>query len=553
MEHLSHKRKVTIMFGIMAAMFFAAINQTITSTAMPRIISILDGMDYYTWTINIYLLTSTIATVLVGKLSDIFGRKPFILIGILLFMIGAFLTGTSSDVYQFIIYRGIQGIGAGIIQSTAFTAVGDLFAPRERGKWMGFMTAIFGFSSVLGPTLGGYLVDHMDWHWLFWIFLPLGIVAFIMILMLFPKVERRASEGIDYLGSLFITTTIVPLLLAFSWAGTEYTWGSPQILSLLGATVVSAIIFVFVQSKVKNPILPLHLFKNSVVTISNIIGFIMNFGLMGAMIYISFFVQGVLGITPTLAGYVTMPMSIVMVVTSAIAGQLIAKKGKYKRYALIGVPIMIAGMAIMIVMNSVGIAILSMAVFGMGLGLAMPVFSLATQNAVSHKELGVVTASTQLFRNLGGTIGIAVMGTVMSNNLTTNLKNALQSPDAPDFSKMDPKLAKEMLAFANPQTLMNKPLLEATQAKLPAEAQPLFAQMIDNIRDALGTTLSTVFLAGTLVLVVAFVLVFFLKELPLRTTNQAAGESAPQASSSEGDTREGSAHEGGASPKLVTE
>ncbi|WP_433944627.1 MDR family MFS transporter [Paenibacillus sp. SN-8-1] len=540
MEHLSHKRKVTIMFGIMAAMFFAAINQTITSTAMPRIISILDGMDYYTWTINIYLLTSTIATVLVGKLSDIFGRKPFILIGILLFMIGAFLTGTSSDVYQFIIYRGIQGIGAGIIQSTAFTAVGDLFPPRERGKWMGFMTAIFGFSSVLGPTLGGYLVDHMDWHWLFWIFLPLGIVAFIMILMLFPKVERRASEGIDYLGSLFITITIVPLLLAFSWAGTEYKWGSPQILSLLGATVVSAIIFVFVQSKVKNPILPLHLFKNSVVTISNIIGFIMNFGLMGAMIYISFFVQGVLGISPTLAGYVTMPMSIVMVVTSAIAGQLIAKKGKYKRYALIGVPIMIAGMAIMIVMNSVGTAILSMAVFGMGLGLAMPVFSLATQNAVSHKELGVVTASTQLFRNLGGTIGIAVMGTVMSNNLTTNLKNALQSPDAPDFSKMDPKLAKEMLAFANPQTLMNKPLLEATQAKLPAEAQPLFAQMIDNIRDALGTTLSTVFLAGTLVLVVAFVLVFFLKELPLRTTNQAAGESTPQDSS-----------EGSSSPKLA--
>ncbi|MNX78560.1 Multidrug resistance protein 3 [compost metagenome] len=530
------------MFAIMAAMFFAAINQTITSTAMPRIISILDGMDYYTWTINIYLLTSTIATVLVGKLSDIFGRKPFILIGILLFMAGAFLTGTSSDVYQFIIYRGIQGIGAGIIQSTAFTAVGDLFSPRERGKWMGFMTAIFGFSSVLGPTLGGYLVDHMDWHWLFWIFLPLGIVAFIMILMLFPKVERRPSEGIDYLGSLFITTTIVPLLLAFSWAGTEYEWGSPQILSLLGATALSAIIFVFVQSKVKNPILPLHLFKNSVVTISNIIGFIMNFGLMGAMIYISFFVQGVLGITPTLAGYVTMPMSIVMVITSAVAGQLIAKKGKYKRYALIGVPIMIAGMAIMIVMNSVGTAILSMAVFGMGLGLAMPVFSLATQNAVSHKELGVVTASNQLFRNLGGTIGIAVMGTVMSNNLTTNLKNALQSPDAPDFSKMDPKLAKEMLAFANPQTLMNKPALEATQASLPADAQPLFAQMIDNIRDALGTTLSTVFLTGTLVLVVAFVLVFFLKELPLRTSNQAAGESAPQGST-----------EGSASPKLVPE
>ncbi|CAH1194952.1 Multidrug resistance protein 3 [Paenibacillus auburnensis] len=530
MEHLSDKRKLSIMIAIMAAMLFAAINQTITSTAMPRIIAILDGMDYYTWTINIYLLTSTIATVLVGKLSDMFGRKPFLLAGILLFMVGAFLTGTSDDVYQFIIYRGIQGIGAGIIQSTAFTAVGDLFPPRERGKWMGLMTAVFGFSSVLGPTLGGYLIDHLDWHWLFWIFLPLGFVAFAMILALFPKAKRGESTSIDYLGSLFMTTTIVPLLLAFSWAGTEYEWGSSQILGLLAATVVSAVIFIFIETKAKNPILPLHLFKNSVVTISNLIGFLMNFGMMGAMIYLSFFVQGVLGISATYAGYVTMPMSIVMVVASALTGQMIAKKGKYKRFALIGVPIMVAGMAIMVFMNNVPMAVLSMIVFGLGLGLGMPVFSLATQNAVSHTELGAVTASTQLFRNLGGTIGIAVMGTVMSNNLTKHLKEALTSPSAPDFSTLDPKMAEQLTAFANPQALMNKPLLEQTQASLPADVQPLFAQMIDSIRDALGQTLSTVFLTGTIVLCAAFVLVFFLKELPLRSSNKAQAEGeAPEA------------------------
>ncbi|AIQ74362.1 MDR family MFS transporter [Paenibacillus odorifer] len=520
MEHLSSKRKLSIMIAIMAAMLFAAINQTITSTAMPRIIAILDGMDYYTWTINIYLLTSTIATVLVGKLSDMFGRKPFLLAGILLFMVGAFLTGTSSDVYQFIIYRGIQGVGAGIIQSTAFTAVGDLFPPRERGKWMGLMMAVFGFSSVLGPTLGGFLIDNMDWHWLFWIFLPLGVVAFVMILTLFPKGKRGESTSIDYLGSLLMTTTIVPLLLAFTWAGTEYDWGSSQILGLLAGTVVSALLFIFVESKAKNPILPLHLFKNSVVTISNIIGFIMNFGMMGAMIYLSFFVQGVLGISATYAGYVTMPMSIVMVVASALTGQKMAKKGKYKRYALIGIPIMIAGMTIMVFMNNVPMAVLSMIVFGLGLGLGMPVFSLATQNAVSHTELGVVTASSQLFRNLGGTIGIAVMGTVMSNSLTKNLKEALQSSSAPDFTQIDPKLAEQMLSFANPQALMNKPLLEQTQASLPTDVQPIFLQMIEGIRDALGQTLSSVFLTGTIVLVVAFVLVFFLKELPLRTSNQ---------------------------------
>ncbi|WP_152398859.1 MDR family MFS transporter [Paenibacillus cellulositrophicus] len=527
MEHLTLKRKVTIMIAIMAAMFFAAINQTITSTAMPRIIAILDGMDYYTWTINIYLLTSTIATILVGKLSDMFGRKPFILIGILFFMLGAFLTGTSDNVYQFIIYRGIQGIGAGIIQSTAFTAVGDLFPPRERGKWMGLMTAVFGFSSVLGPTLGGYLVDHIDWHWLFWIFLPLGIVAFIMILTLFPKVDRKHGQSVDYVGSLFLTTTIVPLLLAFSWAGTEYEWGSWQILSLLGATVVSALIFIYVETLVKEPILPLHLFKNGVVTVSNLIGFIMNFGLMGAMIYISFYVQGVLAISPTYAGYVTLPMSLCMVITSAITGQLIAKIGKYKRFALIGMPVMIIGMGLMIFMDNIAMTIVSTIIFGIGLGLGMPVFSLATQNAVSHKELGVVTASTQLFRNLGGTIGIAVMGTVMSNSLTKHLKEALQSPSAPDFSSLDPKTAQGLLAFANPQTLMNKPLVEKTEASLPEQARALFVQMIDSIRHALGDTLSTVFLTGTLVLVVALILVFFLKELPLRSTNQTPEANAP--------------------------
>ncbi|MEK4972522.1 MDR family MFS transporter [Niallia sp. FSL R7-0648] len=525
MEHLTQKKKLSIMIAIMAAMFFAAINQTIVSTAMPKIISILDGMDYYTWTINIYMLTSTIATVLVGKLSDMYGRKPFLLIGILLFMVGAFLTGTSNDVFQFIAYRGIQGIGAGIIQSSAFTAVGDLFPPRERGKWMGLLTAVFGFSSVLGPLLGGYLVDHLDWHWLFWIFLPIGIIAFGMIMALFPKVEGNGKQSIDYIGSLFMTVAIVPLLLAFSWAGTEYAWGSVQILGLIAASIVFAIVFVLVEKKAKNPILPLHLFKNNIVTVSNIIGFIMNFGMMGAMIYLSFFVQGVLGISPTYAGYVTMPMSIVMVISSTIIGQLISKTGKYKRFALIGVPTMIAGMAIMIFMNSVPMAILSIIVFGLGLGIGMPVFSIATQNAVSHKELGVVTASTQLFRNLGGTIGIAVMGTVMANNLKTNLQDTMQnSPVVKDLATLDPKVTEQMVGFANPQALMNKPLLEQTEANLPADVQPIFAQMIQGIRDALGDTLSTVFLTGTIVLVVAFLLVFFLKEIPLRTSNQAAPE-----------------------------
>ncbi|MCJ8011239.1 MFS transporter [Paenibacillus sp. KQZ6P-2] len=520
MEDLSQKRKVTIMVAIIAAMFFSAINQTIVSTAMPRIIAILGGMDYYTWVITIYMLSSTIATVLVGKLSDIYGRKPFILAGIVFFIIGAFLSGTSKDIFQLITYRGIQGIGAGIIMASAFTAVGDLFSPRERGKWTGIMMAVFGFSSVLGPTLGGWLVDNLQWKWLFWIFLPLGVVAFVMIMMLFPKVPRKKSEKIDYFGSLFLTMTIVPLLLGFSWAGTKYEWGSWQILSLFGGAAVFLILFILVERVVKSPVLPLSLFRNDIVTISNVIGFIMNAGMMGALIYLPFFVQGVEGISPTYSGYVTMPMSISMVIVSTIIGRMITKTGKYKRFALAGIPIMIVGMLIMAVMNSIWLAVVAMIVFGLGLGIGMPVFSLTVQNAVRPDQLGVATASSQLFRNLGGTIGIAVMGTIMSTSLTSHMKSAMAAGEGANMQKLDPELAKQLAPFQNPEMLLDQPKLHELQETMPKEVQDVLTKMIDMLKDALGASLTTVFLSGAALVAVALVLTFFLREIPLRTSNK---------------------------------
>ncbi|MFF2887368.1 MDR family MFS transporter [Paenibacillus sp. NPDC057967] len=520
MEHLSHKRKITIMMAIIMAMFFSAINQTIVSTAMPRIIAVLSGMEYYSWVITIYMLTSTLATVLVGKLSDIYGRKPFILAGIVIFMIGAFLTGFSKDIFQLIIYRGIQGVGAGIIMASVFTAVGDLFSPRERGKWTGVMMAVFGFSSVIGPTLGGWLVDNFAWKWLFWIFLPLGFVAFFMILFLFPKVETNKSEKIDYVGSLFLSLTIIGVLLGFSWAGSKYDWGSWQILSLFIGAAVCLVIFIFVEWKAKSPVLPLHLFRNDIVTISNVIGFLMNAGMMGALIYLPFFVQGVEGISPTYSGYVTMPMSIAMVIMSTIIGRQITKTGKYKRYAILGLPIMIAGMLIMAFMNSVWLAVVAMIVFGVGLGVGMPVFSLTVQNAVKPTELGVATASSQLFRNLGGTIGIAVMGTIMQSSLVRNMTKESASAEGFKFENIDPALAKQLEMFHNPEMLLDQPKLHELQSTLPADVQPIISQLIETLRDALSSSLTTVFLAGTALVAVALVLSFFLREIPLRTSNE---------------------------------
>ncbi|CAH8771388.1 MDR family MFS transporter [Paenibacillus dendritiformis] len=524
MEHLSEKRKLTIMIAIMAAMFFSAINQTIIGVAMPRIIAKLGGMDYYTWAITIYLLTSTVATVLVGKLSDIYGRKPFILAGIALFMLGAFLSGFSADIFQLIAFRGIQGMGAGIIMSTAFTAVGDLYAPRERAKWMGVMSGVFGLSSVLGPPLGGYLVDHLDWRWVFWMFLPLGIVAFFMIISLFPKVERKVGESIDYWGSIFLTTTIVPLLLAFSWAGDgagKYAWGSWQIIGLFSATVVSLIIFILVEMKVKSPVLPLSLFRNGIVTVSNLAGFVLNAGMMGAIIYVPFFVQGVKGISPTYSGYVTMPMSVVMILCTAFIGQFISKTGKYKKMAIGGLLIMTFGMVLLHFMTpdtAIYITVIYMCIVGLGLGISMPVFSLTIQNAVEPQQLGVATASSQLFRSLGGTIGIAVMGTVMNSHMTSKMTElGAASGAAGGQMQIDPKYAESIKDVMNPQTLLDQPKLESIMSQLPPELQTMVDNLVHMVREALSYGVTSTFLTGAIVTAVAVVLTFFLKEIPLRS------------------------------------
>ncbi|WP_141504955.1 MDR family MFS transporter [Paenibacillus luteus] len=529
MEQLTQKKKVTIMIALMAAMFFAAINQTIVSTAMPRIIAILGGIEYYTWVITIYMLTSTIATVLVGKLSDIYGRKPFLLVGIVFFIIGAFLCGTSTSVFQLITYRGIQGLGGGILMSATVTAVGDLFAPRERAKWTGIMMAVFGFSSVIGPTLGGFMVDHIAWKWIFWIFLPLGLVAFGMIWSMFPKTARKTTESIDYAGSLLLSLMLVALLLGFSWAGTKYAWASPQIISMFAAAFVLLVILLLVERKAKSPVLPLSMFKNSIVTISNSIGFLMNAGMMGAMMYLPFFVQGVLGISPTYSGFVNMPMSIAMIFLSTLSGRWISKSGKYKRFAIAGMPFMVVGMLMMAFMNNVGVAVAAMIVFGIGLGISMPVFTLTVQNAVAPTQLGVATATATLFRNLGGTIGIAVMGTVMNSTMSSKLEAAVKAGEGPDLSQVDAETAQNLSSFLNPQMLLDQPKLKELHATLPEQIQPLFTHIIEMVREVLSESLTVVFLFGMSLLIVAFVLVFFLKEIPLRSANDAKAKASPEA------------------------
>ncbi|CAN7358883.1 MDR family MFS transporter [Rossellomorea sp. LjRoot5] len=526
MEHLEHRKKVLIMIAIMSAMLFAALNQTIVGTALPKIISEIGGMDYYSWVFTIFMLTSSITAILVGKLSDMYGRKPFILLGIGVFMIGSFLNGLSASIIQLIIFRGIQGFGAGMIMSTAFTAVGDLFSPRERGKWQGLMSSVFGLASVFGPTLGGWIVDNADWHWVFWVFLPVGFIAFGMIYKMFPSQEQNRGLKVDYLGSIMLTLTIIPLLLAFTWGGNDYEWVSLQIIGLLTTSVVALILFIITEKRASNPVLPLQLFKNKIFTLSNIIGFILGAGMFGAIMYMPFFIQGVMGTSATKSGLVMMPMTLSMVFASTIGGQIITKTGKYKFLALIGLFVMSMGMILLSFMDTNTTnarALVNIIIVGTGLGLSFPVFTLTVQNAVQHKFLGVATAATQLFRQIGGTIGVAIMGTVMNSSMTSKMTEKMSSvKDSPLLT--DPETSGVMKQLQDPQNIMNGGKLKELQSTLPQEFQGIYASILEGVRESLSYALTNVFFIGAMILLVGFVLTFFMKEIPLRMSNKDATE-----------------------------
>nr|WP_220185937.1 MDR family MFS transporter [Paenactinomyces guangxiensis] len=510
------------MIAIVASMLFAALNQTIVGTILPRIISELKGMEYFYWVFTIYMLSSSITAILVGKLSDIYGRKPFLLVGIGLFVLGSFLCGTSANIFQLITYRGIQGLGGGMVMSTAFTAVGDLFSPRERGRWQGLMSATFGLASILGPMLGGYIVDHMDWHWCFWIFLPFGIITFALIWRLFPQAPRKDKQPIDYFGSLFLTLTMIPMLLAFTWAGSKYAWTSLCILGLFAASAVALLIFILIERAVKSPVLPLALFKNSIFSLSNLINFILGAGMFGAIMYTPFFIQGVMGQSATHSSFIMIPMTLGLVSGSILSGQITSRTGKYKVLALSGLIVMSVGMFSMYFIDpdiSVLQLVLHMLVIGIGLGVSFPIFMLTVQNAVDYRHLGVATSSSQLFRQLGGTIGVSIMGTIMTTTMKSELEKLTPAGRA-DMLAQNPEAAEKLASLRNPQILMNHEQLAAIKSRLPEPLISTFDQTIHILKAALATAINHVFLAGSIILATGFILTLFLKEIPLRTSNQ---------------------------------
>jgi len=518
------KRQVTLtLAGVLLALFLASLDQTIVATAMPRIISDLEGFDRYTWVTTAYLVASTTIVPIVGKLTDMYGRKWFYIAGIGIFLLGSVLAGISQTMTQLIIFRGVQGFGGGIMLASAFIAIGDLFPPEDRGKYQGMLGAVFGLSSIIGPTLGGLVTDQLSWHWIFFINVPLGIPVIVLFIAFFPQVRPSpAKQRLDYLGITTLVLAVVPLLLALSWGGVQYDWDSGQVIGLLAFAGLMAVAFVVNEGRVSDPIIPLSIFRYPAVSVSLLVTFLTGFGMFGGIMFVPLFFQGVLGASATNSGSFLTPMMLGVVTGAIISGQALSRwGGRYRLQGLMGLTIMAAGVFLLSRMSpatSYGQAVVNIVLMGFGLGFTFPVFTIAVQNAVPHRVLGVATSSVQFFRSIGGTMGLAILGSVMTNRFASGLIGTLP----PEVKAAMPPGQLSALA-ENPQALLSGDAQDRLQAGLgPAgpQSEDLFERLLDTLRQALSSSIDDVFKISLVVILAAGVATLFLGGVPVPEERQ---------------------------------
>jgi EmrB/QacA subfamily drug resistance transporter len=527
-DRLSRGQVVGTLIGVMLALLLAALDQTIVGTAMPRIVAELQGLQHYAWVTTAYLLSSTVVVPIVGKLSDLYGRKRFLTSGVVLFVAASALCGAAQDMLQLAAFRGLQGIGAGFLMSMAFASVGDLFPPARRGRIQGVFAALFGLASVLGPLVGGYITDHWSWRWVFYVNLPVGLLALGALLALYPLVRpARRRPVVDYAGAGVLVLAAVPLLLALSWGGTEYPWDSVLIRALLGFGLAMTGVLLWVERRAPEPIIPLDLFQNAIVRVSVLALVLMTSAMFGSILFIPLFVQGVIGTSATVSGTVLTPMMIAMTVSSIASGQFITRTGRYRAVALGGLGIMTLGMLLLTTMgpDTTNLAaVRNMVVIGVGLGACMPIFTLVVQNVVPYSQLGAATALTQFARAIGGTLGVAGFGSLLANRYPRAFYEAL--PPALQAAISPASLA----SLENPQALFRPEGAEQLRqqlAQLGLLDPALAGQVFEALRLGLAAALHDVFALATVVVFAAWLSVLFLREIPLRSSYTAVPQPAP--------------------------
>ncbi|MET9302226.1 MULTISPECIES: MDR family MFS transporter [Micromonospora] len=494
-----------LMFGLMTGMLLAALDQTIVGTALPTIVGELGGINHYSWVVTAYLLASTASTPLYGKMADLYGRRPVFLFSIGMFLLGSLLAGLSQDMTQLIVTRGVQGLGAGGLMTLAFTIISDVVSPRERGRYQGLFGAVFGVSSVAGPLVGGYFAEN-NWRWIFYINVPLAILAIVVcwhVMRLVPF-ERR-EHTVDWIGAALLVAGVSCLLLALSWGGAEYAWGSGVIVGLFAAGAVLGVLFVVQEARTREPILPLRLFRSATFALANGAGFVLGLVMFGSIIFIPLYLQIVKGASPTRSGLLMLPMMAGVIVTSVLTGRAMSRIGRYKWFPVAGAAVLVAGMLLfqqLQVDTSLWLAFGYMVVIGVGLGLCMQSLILAVQNAVSVRDLGAGTSSATFFRSLGGSFGVAILGAVLSSRLTSEMSARL--PGA--LAQLPPE--QRAAVTAGGDFSINDPAaILALPAPVRAAVQAAFVE-----------SLHLVFLTTGLIAVIAVLVTLAMPNLQLRGT-----------------------------------
>jgi EmrB/QacA subfamily drug resistance transporter len=521
MAHFTHaERRITII-GVMIVFLLSALDQTIVSTAMPVIISQLHGLELYSWVTTAYLLSSTVMVPIWGKLGDLFGRKPILLAGIALFLVGSWLSGLAGEfgelpvlgggMVQLVVFRAVQGLGGGALFTTAFAIIADLFPPRERGRFAGVLGGVFGLASAIGPLLGGYFTDHgtvalaghvvEGWRWVFYLNLPIGLIALFMVIAKMPKLSHAAKGKIDYLGAVLIVAACVPLLLALTFGGQKYAWSSPEVTGLLTMFIVCTALFVLVERRVQDPIIHMELFKNKVFSWANVAAFFSSMSFLSVVAFLPLFMQLGQGVEATISGLSTMPLMLGLIAAATVSGRLVTRTGRYK-------PIMLSAMGVLFI----GTYLLSqmtrdttrldlgwrMAILGIGLGPLQGLYAIAIQNAVPLSLVGVVTSANQFFRQIGSTVGVAIFGTLLTNDLN-----------------------RKISAWAAANSLPQIDLSKLRSLSIDSQVHGGVLNLPEAVRILIANAVTRVFLLTIILVVIALIATVMIPELPMRARSQA--------------------------------